>query len=296
VTFERCSWNGTHAGYGGGHFQTGGTVHFTDVSFSANTAGAGGAIFATGGAGVTLLGGVVSGASATGNGAGLHLDACVATLSNLRVDGASAGGLGGGLSIAAGGQVIASFCKFVECAAAQGGGAFHVSCDAGPAAGLFAPAAANIGGPASALTTDCALLSITHSDVLLSRGAAPAAGAVTDAAVLRIASSIVAGNQSGLACLDPRATLDVGCSDLYQNGGADLSGSCLPSASGATLAVDPRLCDLAGRDFGLCANSPLLDPGCGDAFWGAGGLSCGGCGPTPAQPLTWGKLKSLYRS
>ena len=290
ISFTQCTWSGTTAEYGGGHFQAGGTLQLTGATFAGTSAGSGGGLYATGGAQVTVLGGVITNAGASGNGAGVHVDAAVATLSNLRVDRASAGGVGGGLDISAGGQVIASFCVFVECVSALGGGAFHVSCNAA------APSPGKSGAWPTTATADCALLSMTHCDVLLARGAAPAAGAVTDAGVVRISSSIVAGNESGLACLDPRATLDVGCSDLYQNGGADLSGGCLPTAAATNLSVDPRLCDLPGRDFGLCANSALLAPGCGDDFWGAGALACAACGPTPARPLTWGRLKARYRN
>ncbi len=292
VSFERCAWTGTTAGFGGAHFQAGGTLAWTNVTASGTSASSGGALYATGGARITVLGGVVMGTSATGDGGGLHLDACTATLSNLRVDGAGAGGVGGGVSVAAGGQVIVSFCSFLECTSGRGGGGLHVSCDA---ASPSAQAGRTFPNSTRALS-DCALLSITHSDVLLARGTAPAAGGVTGAGVLRIASSIVAGNQSGLACLDPRATLDIGCCDLYQNGGPDLSGSCLPAAAATNLAVDPRLCDLAAHDLGLCANSPLLTPGCGDDFWGVGGLACASCGPTPTHPETWGALKARYRN
>ena len=290
VSFTQCTWSGTTAEYGGGHFQAGGGLQLTGAAFSGTSAGSGGGFYATGGAQVTVLGCVIANAGSSGNGAGLHVDASVATLSNLLVDGANAGGVGGGLDVAAGGQVIASFCVFVECVSAQGGGAFHVSCDAAaPSPGK------RVAGQATAVA-DCALLSMTHCDVLLARGAAPAAGAVTGAGVVRVSSSIVAGNESGLACLDPRATLDVACSDLYQNGGADLSGGCLPTASATNLSVDPRLCNLPARDFGLCANSALLAPGCGDDFWGAGALACAACGPTPAQPVSWGRLKARFRN
>lgn len=287
VSFAQCTWSGSTAEYGGGHFQAGGTLQLTGATFTGTSAGSGGAVYATGDAQVTVLGCGIDNSSSSGNGGGLHIDTSVATLSNLRVDRASAGGKGGGVEVSAGGQVIASFCVFVECASAQGGGAFHVSCDAA------APASSKWGR--SAAVADCALLSMTHCDVLLARGAAPAAGAVTGAGVVHMSSSIVAGNESGLACLDPRATLDVGCSDLYQNGGADLSGGCLPIAAATNLAVDPRLCDLPGRDFGLCLNSALLAPGCGDDFWGAGALACAACDPTPARPVTWGQLKAHYR-
>ncbi|MEP7027479.1 MAG: hypothetical protein ABI960_02680 [Candidatus Eisenbacteria bacterium] len=293
VTFERCAWTGTTADFGGGHFQSGGVLQWRDVTASGTSAASGGALYVTGGAQVTVLGAGITSTSASGDGGGIHLDACVATLSNLRIDGANAGGVGGGLSIAAGGQVIASFCAFLDCTSGQGGGGFHVSCDAG-SPGLAAARTPGLGALAPAIT-DCALLSITHGDVLLARGPAPAAGAVTGAGVVRISSSIIAGNQSGLACLDPRATLDVTCSDLYANGGVDLSGSCLPASAASNLAVDPRLCDLPGRTLGLCANSALLSPGCGDDFWGVGALACGACGPTPTRPTTWGLLKARYR-
>ena len=294
VTFRRCTWTGTAAGFGGGHFQSGGAVTIEDGTFQTTSAGDGGALYVTGGARLTVQRCVMTAPSAQGDGGGIRLDACVATLSDLRVDGANAGGRGGAIAIAAGGQVIASFCVLVECASGLGGGGFHVSCDAASPVppSPHAPAARARGGLVQA---DCALLSMTNCDLLLSRGAAPAAGAVTGAGVVRLASSIVAGNASGLACLDPRATLDVTCTDLYRNGGVDLAGSCLPAMAPSNRAVDPRLCSLAGRDFGLCSNSELISPGCGQPYWGASGPSCGACGPTPARPLTWGGLKALYR-
>jgi hypothetical protein len=289
VTFRRCTWSGATATFGGAHFQAGGTLTLEDGVINGTSASAGGGLYVTGGADVTVLGCDLTGTQASGDGGGLHLDAAAVSLSNLRVDGAQAGGHGGGIAIAAGGQVIASFSVLVDCGSGLGGGAFHVSCDSGSPRDLPGARA-----PAT-LAADCALLTMTNCDLLVSRGAAPAAGGVTGAAVLRITSSIVAGNASGLACLDPRATLNVSCSDLYRNGGPDLSGSCVPIAPPGSLSVDPRLCNLAGRDFGLCANSPLIDPGCGDTYWGAGGASCAACGPTPATPATWGRLKVLYR-
>ena len=282
VSFRRCSWGSGVATFGGAHFQSGGTLLIEDGAISGTGASSGGGMYVTGGAHGSVLKTILSGTSASGDGGGLRLDDCVVTLSNVRVDGASAGGRGGGLAIAAGGQVIASATVLIDCTSGSGGGLFHLSC---------APA-----GPAPAFQgAECALLTMTHCDLLLGKGAAPAAGGVTDAAAFQLESSLVAGNASGLACLDPRATLSVTCSDLYQNGGADLSGSCVASASGNE-SLDPHLCNLAARDFGLCANSPLLAPGCGAAPWGAGVLSCADCGPTPARRTSWGGLKALYRN
>lgn len=280
VAFRRCTWLDGQGTFGGGHFQSDGSVLLEDAVFDGPVADRGGAAYATNGASVTVHGAAIRGARASGDGGGLHLDACVATLSALRVEDAVAGGRGGGLSIAAGGQVLASFCTFLRNSAAGGGGAFHVSCDA------TAP---------GALGADCALLSLTHSDLLANAGAPPAAGAVSGTGVVRIASSIVVGNTSGLSCLDSRAVLDVTCSNLYANGGPDLGGACAPAADADNRAVDPHLCDLEAGDVGLCSNSPLAVPGCDEAIWGSAGVRCGACGPTPAAPTTWGRVKARYR-
>jgi hypothetical protein len=281
LRFVRCTWSGPVGSFGGGHFQSGGRVILEDALFTAPQAIDGGALYATNGAIVTVDGATVRGARASGDGAGMRLDACVATLADLRLEDGLASGRGGGLALAAGAQVVGSFCTFLRNAATGGGGAFWVSCDAA--------------SPGELLGADCALLSLAHADILASAGGAPAAGAVTSSAVVRIGASVIVGNASGLACLDSRATLDVTCSDLYANGGADLSGLCAPPASPTNLAVDPHLCGLATGDLGRCANSPLLDPGCADGEWGAAGVACGACGPTPATTTTWGRLKSRYR-
>ncbi len=290
LVFRRCAWSAGNATYGAGHFQTGGGLTLDACAFSGGTAAVGGGLYANGGAHVTVGATTFTGCQATGDGGGLWFDSAVATLSDVRVDATRAGGHGGGLAIAAGGQVLASASVWVDTQSGAGGGAFWVSCAAG------APAAsARTGKGPAAMLVSCALLSLTHCDVIRALGAAPAAGGVTDAAELDVQTSIVAGNASGLACLDPRATLAVSCSDLYQNGGADVSGPCAPPPGANLLAVDPYLCDLAGRDFGLCANSPLLAPPACDSYWGAAGQACAACGPTPTAVQTWGRVKARYR-
>jgi len=238
---------------------------------------------------VTLTGTQFNGCQSSGDGGGVWFDSAVATLSDARFDATRAGGHGGGVAIAAGGQVLASACVWVYVQSGQGGGAFWVSCAPG------SPAASAKSRSSAATLAACALFSLTHCDVVRAVGAAPAAGGVTDAAQVDIQRSIVAGNASGLACIDPRATLTVACSDLYQNGGPDVSGACTPPPGANLLAVDPYLCDLGARDFQLCANSPLLAPPACDAYWGAAGQGCAACGPTPAATATWGQLKARYR-
>ncbi len=191
--------------------------------------------------------------------------------------------------------MLATTTVWVDTQSGAGGGAFHVSCAAGPPAASPLPLAARAFGPFALGASSCALLSLTHCDVIRAKGTAPAAGAVTDAATLDVSTSVVAGNASGLACLDPRATLDVSCSDLYQNNGPDVSGACAPTGGANLLAVDPYLCDLAGRAFGLCTNSPLLAPPACGPYWGAKPEACAACVATPAAAATWGHLKALYR-
>ena len=291
ITFQRCTWRAVHATFGGGHFQSAGRLTLVDAVFDAPQATTGGGIYATNGANVTVNGALVRGARTSGDGAGARFDACVATLSLVRFEDDVAGGRGGGLAIAAGGQVLASYCTFLANGSTGGGGAFHVSCETGAPAG-----GANSGdGVGAVAAADCALLSLTHASILKSAGAAPAAGAVTGPAVVRMEASLVAANASGLACLDSRATLEVTCSDLYANQGPDLAGNCAPVNAPSNRSVDPHLCNLAGGDVGLCANSPLVDPGCGDPEWGAVGVRCAACGDTPAAATTWGRMKVRYR-
>ena len=281
VTFRRCTWRTVSGSFGGGHFQSGGRATLEDALFDAPQATSGGALYSTNGCAITVNGALVRGARVGGDGAGMRFDACIVTLADVRFEDCAAAGHGGALALAAGAQVLSSYCTFLGNAAASGGGAFHVSCD---------PAA-----PGALLGAECALLSLSHADILRSGGGAPAAGAVTDAGVVHILASVVVGNASGLACLDSRATLDVTCTDLYSNGGPDLAGNCAPAPSPTNLAVDPRLCDLAGGDVGLCSNSPLVDPPCGEGDWGSTGVRCAACGLTPAAATTWGRLKSRYR-
>lgn len=280
ITFRDCLWRGTTGSFGGGHFQSGGRLVVTGGHFEQTVGARGAGLHVTSGADATIVDSAFEGTHALVDGGGAWFDACVATLSNTRFDRSRAENRGGGIAVSAGGQVLGSFVAMIECEAGAGGGAFHVSCDPS--------------SPGRGSAADCALLSLTHTDVIGCRGTAPAAGSVTGSAVVRLGSSIVAGNTSGLACLDPRSTLDVTCSDLYRNGGEDLSGACEPKADPANLGVDPRLCDLTGRNLALCDNSELLDPGCGDAFWGAAGLGCAACGPTATSPVTWGSLKARY--
>jgi hypothetical protein len=121
-----------------------------------------------------------------------------------------------------------------------------------------------------------------------------------NASILRLESSqvtversIVAFNDGNRAfwCLD--SSVGMRCVNSYDPEGDDsLCGTDL----GGNFSADPLFCDLEGGDYTLDAASPCL-PGqhpdgveCGRI--GALGL---GCGATPVETTTWGRIKGAYR-
>jgi hypothetical protein len=108
--------------------------------------------------------------------------------------------------------------------------------------------------------------------------------------------NIVAGTIGG-AGVDCRDGGTFRCSDIWNNEGGDYSGwLCGISGSYGDFSKDPLFCDPETGDLGLREGSPCL-PGshgsgvpCG--LVGARGL---GCNLVPVLPMTWGRLKALYR-
>lgn len=106
---------------------------------------------------------------------------------------------------------------------------------------------------------------------------------------------IVAGTVGGAAidCQDGVAFM---CCDFWNNEGGDYSGwlcGILPSYG--DIWADPLFCNPEVGDVRLGAGSPCL-PGV------HGGVECGlmgakglGCDLVPVLPMSWGKLKALYR-
>lgn len=77
------------------------------------------------------------------------------------------------------------------------------------------------------------------------------------------------------------------------DGGAGDAWVCNPFES-ANVWEDPQFCDWEGEDFGLVDGSPCSEehspPQCGQI-----GAYATGCTGSPAQAVTWGGLKILYR-
>ena len=72
-------------------------------------------------------------------------------------------------------------------------------------------------------------------------------------------------------------------------------GDSLPVAHHDNLFVDPLFCAAASRNFTLCEDSPCR-PGGNDWYLRVGAFAHG-CGPcnTVVVPMSWGRLKALYR-
>lgn len=106
--------------------------------------------------------------------------------------------------------------------------------------------------------------------------------------VIRIDRSIVAFNSgTGVRCTY------LTCTDIYGNsqgpGEWDIDG-------GGNFSADPLFCDFEGGDFRLLEASPCLPGNHPD------GADCGligalgvGCGTTPTEDTTWGRIKEHYR-
>jgi hypothetical protein len=115
---------------------------------------------------------------------------------------------------------------------------------------------------------------------------------------LQLSRSIICASQNGSAvtCIDG-GSASLECCDLFDNAGGDWVG-CIADQYGieGNFSADPMFCDPGSNDFTLHCDSPCL-PGnhphgadCGTI--GAHGM---GCGATPAEEASWGRIKAWYR-
>lgn len=111
-----------------------------------------------------------------------------------------------------------------------------------------------------------------------------------------LANTIVAFalQEPGVRCEDPSSSVTLTCCDVFGNHGGDWVG-CIETQLGVrgNLCVDPLFCDPEVLDFTLQSVSPCAqgnNPVCGQI----GALPVG-CGSTPALPMSWGRLKALFR-
>jgi hypothetical protein len=110
-----------------------------------------------------------------------------------------------------------------------------------------------------------------------------------------VSNSILAWNAGGEAVYcGTRDAITMTCCDVFGNDGGDWV-NCLEGQQGidGNLCLDPLLCDWQGGDLHLQLGSPCAPeyhPACGLI----GALPVG-CGQTPTEPMTWGRLKAAFR-
>jgi predicted outer membrane repeat protein len=108
-------------------------------------------------------------------------------------------------------------------------------------------------------------------------------------ATLEIYSNIIALNEDcGISC---RSTIEgtLGQNLFWMNAQADLGrllGSCPSWWAQSQIFADPLFCDVASDDFHLAENSPAN---------GMGAYQEPTCPPVSVRPITWGRIKSLFR-
>lgn len=273
VTWKGGSATGGQASFGGALFADGGSLALDHVTLSGNQSQKGGALYAQDTSPLSLVSCTIQGNVTSGDGGGLYLLRTGASLSDCGIRGNRAGGNGGGLAAEPGSQVVCGYSVLFANEALAGGGVYAI-CD-------------GAGGGA------CTIVQLAHVDLVRNRGGGSGAAGIDGSARLEATASVVAFNEGGIACLDPRATIDLGCTLLHDNGPASGFG-CSASMTDTTTA-DPRLCGVATGNLERCADSPALSAACGAPFLGALGLGCPACGVTPSVPLTWGSLKARYR-
>jgi hypothetical protein len=116
----------------------------------------------------------------------------------------------------------------------------------------------------------------------------------------QLRNTIIAGSPEGEAvhCVDAASHVELTCCDVFGNVDGDWT-DCIADQAllRGNLAVDPRFCDAAGRDWSVSEGSPCLpeNNACGAQI----GALDAGCRDEPA-PLSldaesWGSVKARYR-
>ena len=111
--------------------------------------------------------------------------------------------------------------------------------------------------------------------------------------------TIIAGSASGSAIFPDCSPVVLTCCDIYGNSGGDWTG-CLAAQCGTNgnFSACPSFCNAAEGDFHLCDESPCAPCNHPDGYdcglIGAWDVGCS-CGPTPADPTTWGSIKAMYK-
>ncbi|MFH1690645.1 MAG: right-handed parallel beta-helix repeat-containing protein [Candidatus Eisenbacteria bacterium] len=263
-----CDFTGNEAdGFGGAVYcNQQSDPRMTGCTFSANTAGSGGGgLFSVSSA--PVITGCTFGGNSGQQGGAIYTQSSPVTVTGSRFVGNSAAYTGGAVSfLYATSNGTLTDCTFVGNTSQVGAA---IKCAFG----------------ADALITGCTFVgndSTTGDGTLVFSDASP----TVENAIIAFASG-----GSAVRCTSGTETPSFSYCVVFDNaGGDDLCGSV-----GDTMNRDPRLCDIAGSDYTLCANSPCI---AGNNAWGedvgAHGAGCGNC-DSPVEVTTWSIIKGSYR-
>jgi predicted outer membrane repeat protein len=259
--------NGAGGTLGGGAALANSMVAFADCVFTANTAS---------------------------NGGGLGADGGSFVVSGCRFEGNSAVQSGGGLAVTGIASPTIEGCTFVGNSALAGGALAVLNGSTPAIAGCALDS--NQASQGAAVWWDFLTGgSVSGSSVVLSATSSGGSGAFHFSTLSSptVTACIVALSASGPGVLVvPGASPTFGCCDVFGNAGGDAIGGV---DLGTNLFVDPLFCDPAAHDWTLHDTSPCL-PGGGCPLRGAFGAGCASVGVDEGPaPISWGRLKSLWR-
>ncbi len=234
---------------------------------------------------------------ATTAGGGAFVADSSPTFTNCVFEGNSSEASGGGLAIAAGPSPVLFGCRFIGNSAADAGGGIHGHGSSAPHI-MYCTFSGNAAGTEGGgiFVDDDSLFFIVLTTLTGNAASTGAAVSVGSHASLVMNDSIVAFNADGaaVACgLLSQATL--GCCVVYGNAGGDWV-DCLAGQDGQlwNLNVDPEFCSSdpdADRNWTIQIDSPCMPTDDCDYR----GAWQEGCGTSPVEDSTWGRIKAAYR-
>lgn len=273
--------------------------------------------------GLTITGGVARGDPPDNHGGGLYGMRSSPGLSNCIFEGNAAGGTGGAMNWHDHSSPVVTNCVFLGNSSHHAGAAYFqwlsspTFIDCG-----FSGNSADWGGAITLSVGSCTFTNCTFSDNAATWGG----GILCDNATVVLTNCTFFGNRAhyifgaGINCSWSQVTVrntiiafstasrPVACHDsevrfsycdVYGNAGGDWVG-CIADQYGiyGNFSECPSFCHADADNFYLCDESPCA-PGnhphgydCG--LIGAWEVGCS-CGPSAAQPITWGSIKAMYR-